>query len=264
MVSSLKRNIMRTRIYLFVTLFTATTLAIAQEKPKAEFGAHVGPSISLFYNQHPLENPRKPGKPLYNAWAFGISGQYNFNPMVALRAEANFERKGEILFNSRTFATADNGQSFFTNSSGYNSLGYFTLPVTVKLSFGKRVKFFTNLGLYAGFIMTAQEVTRDATFNRAEPGKVTTLLTETDITNDTKRVDGGLVTGLGVFVPLYKTLSLTFEGRNNLGFVNMNNGSDNFPSNWYNNSTSFLVGFSVGLNKPEKVEKQTEEENNSY
>jgi hypothetical protein len=67
---------------------------------------------------------------------------------------------------------------------------------------------------------------------------------------------------LGVIVPLYKTISLTFEGRNNLGFVDMNDNSDNFPNGWYNNSTAFLFGLSVGLNKPKTIQQTDENRRN--
>jgi hypothetical protein len=247
-------------IYLSLILLAAVTTANAQEKTRAEFGVHIGPSLSLMYNEHPRQNPRKPGRPVYNASAFGISGQYNFNRMVALRAEANFEHKGDVLFSSRTYSNATGGESFFTNSTGYNSIDYFTLPVTVKLSFGKRVQFFTNIGLYMGVNVRARQVITDATFNRGEPGKVTTVTSETDISRDTKRMDGGLVTGLGVAIPLWKTLSLTFEGRNHLGFVNVNNGSELFPGRVRNNSTAFLFGLSFGLNKPAALKDQEKKE----
>jgi hypothetical protein len=237
----------------------------AQEKSNAEFGFHIGPAVSLFYNQNPGVNPRKPNKPFYNTSAFGISGQYNFNKMVSMGGEINFERKGDVLYSSRTFTPIQEGQSFFTNSYAYNSIDYITLPVTCKLYFGKKVQFFTNLGLYAGFMMNANTVTKDATFNRDDQGTVTTMVTTTDISNNIRKVDGGLVTGLGVNISVWKTLALNFEARNNLGFASLSNNSETFPNKFYNNSTSFLFGFSVGLNKSSKTDKikpQDEESKN--
>lgn len=239
---------------LSIVLIATFGFISAQEKPSAEFGFHVGPAVSLFYNQNPWANPRKPNKPLYGTSAFGVSGQYNFTKMVSIRAEANFERKGDILYNARTFSITEN-QSYFTNTYAYNSIDYVTLPVTCRLYFGKKVQFYTNVGLYAGFVMAANRVTTDATFNRAESSTVTTTTTTTDISDNIRKVDGGLVTGLGINIPVWKTLCLNFEARNNLGFANVNKGSDEFPNRFHNNSTSFLFGLSVGLNKSPKADE---------
>jgi hypothetical protein len=213
----------------------------------SELGFHIGPGFSILYNQQPRLNPRTPNKPVSNAFAAGLTYQYNFTRMISLHAEANYERKGDILYNSSHLTTTDAG-TMWTHSYAYDRINYITLPVMARFTFGKVIRFFTDAGLYAGFRFSSYRITNnDMVINS---GDVTTSSNKivSDITGSTRTVDGGLVTGLGIGFPLGRSLAFSFEVRNNLGFAKLGTNADVFPNNVYNNSTNFLFGLSVNMN----------------
>lgn len=216
--------------------------APANTFPQMEFGFQAGPGVSIFYNQHPLKSPRNSARQPLSVPALGITYQYNFTRMVGLHVEANYERKGDVWYDMGTFTT--NGQ--FVHSYAFDQLNYLSIPVTVRLSFGKYIKFFTNTGFYTGVLISAYRVENDAHFLAGELPTVVQTRNVTDVTTDLHKVDAGLVTGLGVRFPLGKVAAFTFEARNNLGFVNLQR-TDRYIGKFYNNSTTFLFGLSLNL-----------------
>lgn len=210
--------------------------------PQMEFGVHAGPGVGIFYNQHPLKSPRNPNKPPLNVPVFGIAYQYNFTRMIGLHVEANYERKGDVWYDNGAFSYGGN----YIHSYAFDQLNYLSIPVTLRLSFGKYIKFFTNTGVYTGVLISGYRVENDANFVGGEIPLIVQTRRVTDVTRDLHKVDAGLVTGLGVSFPLGKIAAFTFEARNNLGFVNLQR-TDRYLGKFYNNSTSFLFGLSLNL-----------------
>lgn len=212
-----------------------------------QFGLQAGPGVSIFYNQHPLQNPRTPGKIPYGAALVGFSYQYNFTPMVGLRMETNWQRTGDVWYDVYNLSDA----GIYTHSYAYENLNYLTMPITLKLSFGKAIKFFTNTGVYGGLLINGYRVSSD--YYRVPGNEIISysqIRTTTDVSNDIRRLDGGVVMGLGASFPLGHYASFTFEARDNLGLVNLNKGTGLYGNNFHNNSANFLFGLNVMLDRP--------------
>jgi len=230
-----------------------TANAQTQNLGNSEIGIHVGPGISLLYNQHPAQNPRTPDKPTANAFAVGFSYQYNFPKIVSIVSELNYQRTGDILYHTYTYNNTGE-QVIYTANTAYDRINYITMPMYAKLSFGKTIRFFANVGFYAGFRLNSiRSVSNtDYLYQSTEQTAASNNYT-LNTTAATNKIDGGLVTGMGVAFPIGKMVALTFEARNNMGFAKVNNNADVFPINKYNNSTSFLFGLNLKLSKPGKM-----------
>ncbi|HLP49572.1 MAG TPA: porin family protein [Chitinophagales bacterium] len=229
-----------------ITALLAATLATAQAQPQARKGPEIGflggPGAMIFYR--PFEKDAT--LPMSGGLA-GLSMQYNFTKIVALRSEINYERKGAL---SQLNFNGNNGQNGYSANVVYNRLHYITVPVMAKLSFGRRVQFFTNIGLYAGFKVKATE-TVSSTFIGVGDGALSTNRERNDITPTVAKVDGGLVTGIGLTTHFAKRASFLFELRNNLGFADIHTAAANSLKQ-HNNATYMLFGFAFNLSKNER------------
>ena len=133
-------------------------------RPTMEFGINGGAGVSILYNQHPYNNPRTPDKSPYTSTAFGLSYQYNFPKIISIRAELNMERKGDEMYLTNTNTINAEGAPEQITNYGYDKFNYLTLPVMARLSFGKRVQFFTDLGFYVGTLFNAERYTSTTDF----------------------------------------------------------------------------------------------------
>jgi len=226
-------------------------LVQAQEQPKMEFGIHGGPGASIFFNEQPMQNPRNSHRPVYSGGMFGISYQYNFTKMAALHIETNYERKGDIYYSFGGWTNS----STFEESYAFDRISYITVPVTCRLSFGKTIKFFVNGGLYAGLQISSQRVISNTKVTPVIDVALSDKTSATDINRDISMMDGGVVTGLGVFLPVGKRAAFTVEARNNVGFANLNANTGLYQNRFYNNSTVVLLGLSFALDGPYNLRK---------
>lgn len=225
---------------------TATAEVIKPESAKMEFGIHGGPGNSIFFNERPMQNPRNPKRPVYFGGVLGLSYQYNFTQNVALHIETNYERKGDIYY---SIASWDNA-NVFHEQFAYDRISYVTLPVTARFSAGKRVRFFFDAGLYAGLQVSSQRVVSDTRYTPVTEVAVSDRTTITDINRDIRTVDGGVVTGIGVFLPVGDRVAFTMQARNTVGFANLNANAGLYQNKFYNNSMAVIMGLTFALDKP--------------
>lgn len=239
----------KTSIVLLALISICLVQAQEQQTPKMEIGIHGGPGASIFFNERPLQNPRNPHRPVYNGGMLGVSYQYNFTKLVALHIETNYERKGDIWYSTGGWDSPNS----FRESYAFDRTSYITVPVTARLSFGKTIKFFVNGGLYAGLQISSKRVVSDTRYTPVIDVAITDKTTVTDITRDVRIMDGGVVTGLGLFLPVGKRAAFTLEARNNVGFANLNANTGLYQNKFYNNSTVVLLGLSFALDGHYKV-----------
>lgn len=227
---------------------TSICLLQAQDQafPKMEFGAQGGPGGSVFFNERPMLNPRNQYRPMYNGGMAGISYQYNFTRMAALRVETNYEQKGDVYYSIYGY---DNANAF-RESYAYDRLRYINIPVTARLSFGRNVRFFVNAGMYAGVQVHSQRITSDVTYTPVVDVVLRDRTHTENITKDVTRGDAGVVAGLGVFLPVGNRAAFTIEARNNTGFINQNAGTGLYQNKFYNSNTLLMMGLTFALDKP--------------
>lgn len=162
-------------------------------------------------------------------YSFGVSFQYKLNNSLSLRTNLHMERKGGVL--PDVFITDEQGNPLGETNMSTN-LDYLTLPILLRLSVGRSVKFFVNLGPYCGLLV--RESYRTEGPNRAIGFN----------TSPYDNVDFGLILGMGAAIPLNEKWDLSVEARYNMGLLNISKG--NFIK-WSNQSAIALFGLSYKL-----------------
>lgn len=214
---------------------------------KNELGIQGGPGISVFYNEHPMLSPRNVHRPVFESGSIGISYQHNFTRMLGLRVEASYERKGDFWYYTGGWVNS------YTYSGGYTSdrINYISVPVMLRASFGRTVRFFIDGGLYGSARINAQRITRNKVYTPfvySGDGVLSIdTKTRTDITKDISAMDAGAVVGLGLAFPVGEVATFMLEARNSTGLVSLNGNSGLYQNGFYNNNTSLLVGLSFPL-----------------
>lgn len=210
-------------------------------RPAMEFGISGGGGLSILYNQHPYQNPRTPDKAPYGSTDFGLSYQYNFPQIVSIRAELNLERKGDEMYSTTNVNLNPEGQLQQVSSYDYDRFNYLTLPVMARLSFGKRIQFFTDLGVYGAALFNATRVTNTST-SLSGSNFTTESGTTTYMNNGLHNLDAGVVTGVGLSVPVWRGIMFNVEARNNVGLVNINANNEFYGNKLYNDNFVILAG----------------------
>lgn len=209
---------------ILITLILCSSLTFGQTN-KFEVGLEMGPSlISLRGNDFLDKN---------NDISFGFSSgftfQYNFPKLISIRTNISFERKG---LTTQGTATDEYGNQI-GEITFHSKFDYLTIPLLVRLTFGKKINFFINAGPYIGYLIQQKNVIEAF----GEYPK-----TETDNTDNFKRTDFGITTGLGARFPIKSKLFLSLEIRNNLGLTNISSVPVVNDGTIKTNSTIILIG----------------------
>ena len=172
----------------------------------------------------------------------GICFQYNLNEIIALRTNISYERKGSLA----KFSIRDTLANQTSEISTRNNFEYLTAPILIRLTFGKKIKYFFNAGPYFGYLLKQTFVTKGKNIPTSR----------IDNTFRDKRFDTGLSMGVGFYKPFRTNGAFTFEIRNNLGLYNVsevlviNNGTIK------TNSFNILFGYVNTIGKKYVKEKR--------
>jgi hypothetical protein len=211
------------RKILFVLLATIFCNVTYCQDTKVVVGFEMTPTIiSLRENSSVFDYDPSPG------YSIGLSFEYFMSDQFSLKSGLAYEMKGA---ESDIFLTDNYG-----NPSGTDILifhyNYLTLPVMGSFSTKGKVKFYINAGPYFGFLINQ---------------KLKSSLENTDITNQSKRLDFGLSCGLGLNIPIGKKLLLDLGLRENLGLKNISDLNYNYDSRIATNSFGLLIGLKYKL-----------------
>ena len=212
---------------LFLVFALLSTNILFGQYSKINLGVEGGPSAVLLWGNDALNESFS----LRQSFSAGVSFQYNFNRIFALRTNVAFERKG----NSTTVLARDEQGNFLGEFSLLNNLDYLTIPLLARASFGNKVKFFVNGGPFIGFLLK-QTYVHEA-FNEFPEAKY-------DGTDTYNSKDFGATFGLGFTINLTKSILLSLEGRNNLGLYNISKLSVIGDGKVLTNSAQLLFGVS--------------------
>ena len=216
---------------LFIGLFLLSTVIVFGQAKQFEFGIEGSPSqISLRGNEI-IDNKHKSKL----GFSGGVFFQFNYNKFLSLRTNLAYERKG-----SKTEAwTSDvnNDDEYESEGTIHANFNYLTLPILIRATLGNKVKYFVNVGPYAGYLM------KKTTVHELEDNFNVTY----DETSLFKRFDAGITTGIGFSVPIKAQYSLSFEVRNNLGLINTSSVPVMNDGTIKTNSTNFLFGFTYNI-----------------
>jgi hypothetical protein len=173
-------------------------------------------------------------------YAGGIALQYNFYKFLSIHTELMYEKKG-IGFKFETPVQGTVYKYDATRSEFY----YLKIPLLLRATFGKKIKYFGNIGTYFGFLQSMNEIVflnlENANFDRI-------FRVHSDFSYET--FDYGIASGFGFAFPIDTRIDLSFELRNNYGLSNLNQNNKIYTNTLYTNSTLGIFGLSykIGMN----------------
>ena len=218
-------------ILLFIFSFTAQSLS-AQKK--IWLGAKAGLAIPNLTSTS--------SNPLSNGWQsrlgayFGAVADFELTKKFSIQTEINYSAQGGKKNGLQTMPGTDFANYFYPNPapqylyanySSESKLNYLEIPVLLKMRFpfSKKWEFFADLGPYAGFLVSAKDVTRgssniylDATETQQLTPQPYTFDGTQNIKNDLKKFNTGVQGGVGFSLHL-KTGMLVLSGGGNYGFI---------------------------------------------
>lgn len=179
----------------------------------------------------------------------GLTFQWNSRKHFSLRTGICFEQKS---FTSKTIYVDFNSGS----SSEYrhiNKFNYLTLPVLARFTFGKKVQFFYNAGVFVGYLNNQHTgMTGDSYYQIGLETIHTSYKESYDNTSQYNRFDLGITGGVGIGIPVKNHWYLSAEFRENFGLLDIYNAS-NYNTNTSNlNTFNLLLGISYKLGFREK------------
>ncbi|GGC95624.1 hypothetical protein GCM10011508_23530 [Flavobacterium lutivivi] len=195
-----------------IVLFALISLnCFAQNK--LSFGINAGATYSAFRGNPQIEN--------FNAgidFLAGVSIEYKLKEKLSLIANINYDRKtaSQSLYTEIIENPDDPG--FYGDVKIKFKNQFISMPVMAKYKFGTNNSFYVNGGLFASFLLKSQ------LWNDYDDA-------DTDVTDDYKKLDFGLVFGLGKSFELKNNNKISIELREYLGLNNIssvqiaNNGS---------------------------------------
>lgn len=220
----------------FTLLFVfAGNFSYAQNN-RYEWGIECGPNLSTFKDQ--------PGFDVRTKVFFsgGVSFQYNSKKIFSFRTGLYYQKKGyQQEVKNKGFSTG----IVYASTEIISNYHYLTLPLLVRATFGKKVKFFMNAGPYVSYLMV-QRFT-------SELSKAPVNAENNKNFNGIKDWDLGITGGVGIAIPL-KSWLISLEVRNYFGILNTgirtNDGHGNSSVNeieQYTNTTDLNIGVAYRL-----------------
>lgn len=208
--------------FLFLLLVCAATATNAQTG-NAEIGIEAGAGVRHISSNHVKYDAT-------GGYSFGVSFQYKLTTLLSLRTNLHMERKGAVI--SGIYITDEQGSPLGQTNMSID-LDYLTLPVLLRYSVGRSVKFFMNAGPYCGMLLRESMLVE-------KPRK----RVEGNPNASYKNIDFGLALGMGGVFPIGEKLGVSVEARYNMGLLNVFNGRH---LEWSNQTAIVLLGLSYKL-----------------
>ncbi len=222
---------------LFISFFLITA-AFGQERG-ITIGIDGGMGL-VFLRNDMFKTNCKPS----TGYARGIILQYDFPEIFSIRTGLAYERKGtdsRVLSSNTNYYS--NGMSIsYTESIIHSRLDYLTLPVLLRASYGRKIKYYYNAGLFFGYLVKQ--------YNTIETTAGTVCWSKCDH----RLFDVGAALGIGVSVSLTKNFLISLELRNNFGFYSVSNYPDLSHINLKTNTSNLQLGllYKFWLNQKKK------------
>lgn len=231
------------KTFLTTTLLLASICTFAQDK-KFEFGLEAGPSMELIPSMLKNNNTNLASSTYQPQVGFNITPtfQYNFHRIFSFRVGLGYQNVRYAIQDSPYYNEVITGIEAIGTMNSKHSLHSFTLPAMIRASFGNKTKFFANVGTNLT-VSTAANGRYDFT---PSPNHTDFEAWSQEKVYGAYNISLGLLTGLGVSVPVTDRLNFSVEARNEVTLLR----AEDLPYRFgrYKNSVrvipSLLVGFS--------------------
>lgn len=218
------------KYFFFLLLITHYFTSNAQ-KNKIAYGFSSGVNLNSAYGNESLKKYSGTMAGLHIGGYFKISTDKHF----ALKAILAYDQNGYI-YRSLTFSDVI-GNDLGTGDL-LEKLNYLNVPLLAEYSFGKKIKFYADAGIFAGYLLKYSIVRKIK-----EPVASTTKTT----TSYRKSLNFGVSAGAGLQFPLTAAVKLDFGLRNNLGLANIYKPQSTENGTIKTNSFSIVTGLTFNL-----------------
>jgi hypothetical protein len=181
---------------------------------------------------------------------FGIQGEWHVYHRFSLQVELNYAGQGGQRNGTQPITNlppslgpmVPPGSYLYANFKNKAVLNYLELPILAKFSWGRTLIFYADAGFYAGYLLHAEEKTKDSSSIYVDqkgtpltiqgyPVPAQNFTANTDITSSIKRFNVGVTGGVGLALPLDAHNRVFFDARFEYGFINIQKYSEDGSNN---------------------------------
>ena len=162
----------------------------------------------------------------------GITAQFPLKNNWSIVTGVGFERKGSVIKTEWTDFNANPIGIYNT----YVNHDYLIVPVLFRASFGDKINYYFNGGVYYGYLLTAK-------FNAERPNLPNIQLNDEYI----NKSDFGVSIGGGIKINIAKSLAIPIEIRSNHGLINTNKAEIINNGAIKTNAINLIVGVSYNF-----------------
>ena len=198
-------------------------------------GSLYGPGSDFgFYNQY---------KKRMVGGVVGLQFKYRFSKRFALKTIFQLEQNGYIL-SDRTLE--DHSGNPYGQGDEISKQSYLNIPLVTEFSFGNKIMFNTNAGLFVGVSIKDIFITK-VKQRFIPPGQPPALEIFKQKNYNHNSFNTGISFGTGVVVPLTQKIKLSINLQDNLGLINISNDDQSSDHYIKTNSISFVTGVTYSL-----------------
>jgi opacity protein-like surface antigen len=217
----------RTFINIILLLFIFIHKTEAQTS-KVILSIEASPNVRFLSGNSNSTQLNKPAIGFYS----GITAQFPLKNDWSIVTGIGFERKGGVIKTEWTDFNANPIGIYNT----YVNHDYLVIPVLFRLSFGDKINYYINGGLYYGYLLAAK-------FNAERPNLPNVQLNDENI----RKSDFGLSIGGGIKINIAKNLAIPIEIRSNHGLINTNKAEIINNGAIKPNAVNLIVGLSYNF-----------------
>lgn len=217
-------------VIVFINVFGANA-----QDTKIKYGVHIGPNYSSLRGYEIPISPYWYSESSGFSFLGGLDFEYSLNAKLSLKTELNFEQK-VLKGNNRIELSDINGYQKNISFTTKEKFNYLTLPILLKYNFQEKSSFYVNGGFFIGYLLNAKLT------NDIDPSIMKTE--DTDTSDFYKKIDSGLVLGIGKSFDIGTNKSISVEIRDNLGLSRINKQPVWESGYKKTNSLNLILGFS--------------------
>jgi len=215
-------------------LFASFCFTSTAQKNKFSYGFQTGVIINsasgtAIYNH---------SKSTLTGFSFGGHLKVQTSNHVAFKVLLSYEQNGWVYRNLYFQDATGTSPTGLALADVYNKLHYLNLPILTEYSFGNKIKFSLDGGIFLGFLVHNKSVIKI---------KDPTAPDQSFKSNARHTINWGVSAGAAVQFPIRHKLKLDFGLRNNFGLANINKSQDGGNSSIRTNAFSILTGLSFEL-----------------
>jgi opacity protein-like surface antigen len=213
----------------FSLIYTGLFFISKAQKHIMEYGFQSGLNLNTIHGKTNL----KQSASVLTGLSVGGHFKINITNQFGVKAIIAYDQCGWAL---RSLVFADNFGAEIGKTDVFIKLNYLNMPLLAEYSFGNKVKFNVDGGIFFGFLLGDKIITKVT--QSLQPGQAPKT---TGTSDNRKATNFGLSFGAGVQIPVTHTVKLDFGVRDNLGLVNISK-SQTANSSIKTNAFSILAG----------------------